>query len=333
MPSAQQQAQPGAAFGVGFALQPQSTTFSGGLFQQQPQPQPQPQPQLQQQMMMMQQPSPQQVQFESVINSMLAAYEEKSPYCRFNFMFYNVLDAGVNPQDVIRQLRTQHPYVHDVMWTQALQKNPDPTRLVPVPARSVADLTTRVEAQQQATQTYQRALQEVEKNLENIRRHHDVDTVTKIEKLRQRNMELSFRVLGVMKRLEVLRQRGIPIGGTDIEVRDHLQAIQRELHKPNQYRGRLNELLPQLNFYTQYSAPLPNANAIDDESLASISKFLEQQQQGIDSLMSVCQRDSKDIQTVITNLKGVVNVPPPPTGPGSSVTANGAAASLSGLRL
>lgn len=85
-------------------------------------------------------------------------------------------------------------------------------------------------------------------------------------------MELSLRVLKVQKRLEVLMQKGIGIGSEDISLKNKLTAMQRELNKPNQYRGRLNELLPQLNYYLQNVHSLIPSDTLDNETLLAIQK-------------------------------------------------------------
>ncbi len=44
-------------------------------------------------------------------------------------------------------MRTYARAIPPELWRQALDKNPDPTRLVPIPARSFEDIKNRVEKQ------------------------------------------------------------------------------------------------------------------------------------------------------------------------------------------
>jgi len=131
------------------------------------------------------------------------------------------------------------------------------------------------------------------------KRKHEVDTLSKIEEIKQKHITLSHRVLKLQTKLEVLTQSGIGIRNEDISLRNKLNTLQRELHKPNQYRGRLNELAPQVNYYLQQSNLLLNSdNTLDDETKESVKNFLEQQTTGLNHLLSIIKKDIKDINYI-----------------------------------
>lgn len=55
----------------------------------------------------------------------------------------------------LNALRQQYAkLIPDAKWIEAMQRNPDPKKFVPVPARSFTDLKLRVEEQQKRIQSF-----------------------------------------------------------------------------------------------------------------------------------------------------------------------------------
>ena len=120
----------------------------------------------------------------------------------------------------------------------------------------------------------------------------------RISGIKQRHTDLSHRILKIQSKLEVLTQSGIGIRNEDISLRNKLNTLQRELHKPNQFRGRIIELSPQVDYYLQQSNLLLNNNALDDETKENVKTFLEQQTNGLNELLSILKKDIKDINYI-----------------------------------
>ncbi|KAL9648399.1 hypothetical protein ABK040_014021 [Willaertia magna] len=234
---------------------------------------------------------------EQQLNIIKQKYDDTSLYCRFNYFFYNVVEEN-KLQPTLNGLMMKYSQLIPMdQWKQAMIQNPDPTKLVPVPARGFRDVTQRVEQQQKRVEVLNQFVKHLDSKVNECKRKHEVDALTKIEQIKQRHMDLSTRILKIQRKLEVLMQQGVGIRNEDISLRNKLNTLQRELHKPNQYRGRLNELVPQVNYYLQQSNLLMNTdkNLIDEERKESVKVFLEQQTDGLMNLLSILKKDLKDV--------------------------------------
>jgi len=217
------------------------------------------------------------------------------PDCVFTHHFYNLVNKGevhlyAKPQDMDERL-----------WRQALEDNPDKERLVPVQAKLFGDLKTRVEEQVKTNKNHEKALQTIELIIEQIQQKHELNTLVKIEEYKRRHMELSARVLRIMKKVDLLQNLGRPISTEEEAFRSKLEKIERELQMPTQFKGRLNELLSLVRM--QEDVVQVNHENLDEESLETISKFLQQQQKGIQTLSQVVAKDMKDLAIIMEGLK------------------------------
>jgi len=69
---------------------------------------------------------------------------------------------------------------------------------VPVQATGFNDLQLRLKAQDERSGLHQKALQEIDKQLQEMQRQHEVNTVVKIEQYRQQSMVLAHRLIKVI---------------------------------------------------------------------------------------------------------------------------------------
>ncbi len=83
---------------------------------------------------------------------------------------------------------------------------------------------------------------------------------SKLEEIEQTNILLSLKVLRVQKKLEVLMAQNKPnLSGKDLELQNRFLSLEQELQKPNQYRGKLNELLPKLQLQQKLISSMPSS--------------------------------------------------------------------------
>eukprot|EP00818_Percolomonas_sp_WS_P002186 CAMPEP_0117454036 /NCGR_PEP_ID=MMETSP0759-20121206/10576_1 /TAXON_ID=63605 /ORGANISM="Percolomonas cosmopolitus, Strain WS" /LENGTH=478 /DNA_ID=CAMNT_0005247175 /DNA_START=28 /DNA_END=1464 /DNA_ORIENTATION=+ len=239
---------------------------------------------------------------ESEIQKVHRAYNAASPQCRFMFWLYNAADPSQKPlleQKIIEQYKN---VIHPRQFQEARNGNPDNRRFYAVPVRSFDDLTQRVEKQNERTEQFKLMLQSLEKRIEALRRHHEVTTVSGIEQVKLNYRKLYSRVLRLMSMMEILHQRGVGVGSSDIALKSKLQALQRELQKPNQYRGRLNELVPQVNYYIQNSstlhAPPLSEDMMDEDTEKQIKDFFEEQTRGLKQLLKILNKDVEDVNLI-----------------------------------
>jgi len=229
------------------------------------------------------------------IQAIADAYNPNSPDCRFRHMMFNRVD----PADVDKYVRPAT--VNERLWTQAVEANPDPSRFVPVQATGFQDLRLRVEEQNKITTEHVKALEDVQAFLLTLQKKHDLDTRIKIDQYKQRHLELSHRVLKLMKRVEVLTYKGYPISLEEEAFRAKLENLQRELNQPSLFRGRLSDLLSFLRTHNQQEVSTASnihqqlTDTLDHDSLESIHTFLEQQTAGLAHLAELLKQDLRDM--------------------------------------
>ncbi|KAJ3127382.1 hypothetical protein HK101_005585, partial [Irineochytrium annulatum] len=142
-----------------------------------------------------------------------------SPNCQFKHYFYNM----VHPNEVQRYSR---PPNHDAtLYDQAMQDNPDPSCMVPVLAVGFEDIKKRIAQQDEANRAHRAKLEEIDSKLDSLERKHQLETTVKLDEFRRRHTELARRVLFVMRRVHVLRNKGYPIRAEEEALRVRLEAL------------------------------------------------------------------------------------------------------------
>ena len=66
-------------------------------------------------------------------------------------------------------------------------------------------------------------------------------------------------------------------------------------------QGRLNELLSQTRMH--HRAPVSNAAALDNDTLVEISKHLKNQQEGLNTLVTILKNDFEDLNKMKRHLQ------------------------------
>jgi nuclear pore complex protein Nup54 len=241
------------------------------------------------------------------VHALYDAYNPESPRCCFNHFFYNAVTAQPDPQLVKKYLESlvkqYSKSVPERLWFDAWKANKNPSRLVPVPARSFGDLQLRIEEQSKRSKAFITTLQSFENRLEKIRSDHRVKTLNSIEELKEKHQKLSGRVLKTQKMVEVLMQKGVGLSGVDNQVKTKLDEMQELLHKPNEFRGRLNDLAPQfLQYVKDEQRSHVQSEKLDDPVLMDrFVKFLAMQTEGLKHLSTVLKKDLNDMVILDVN--------------------------------
>ncbi|KAJ3080147.1 hypothetical protein HK102_003266 [Quaeritorhiza haematococci] len=210
--------------------------------------------------------------------------------------FYNI----VHPSEV--HLYTRPPDQDEALWNQAMMDNPDPSCMVPVLAVGFDDIKKRMEEQDKQNAVHKFKLEEARIQLEKIQRKHHLDTTVKLDEYKRRHAELSHRVLQLIKKVEVLRNKGYSIRADEETLKVRLEAMALQLKKPSQFRGRINELWAQLQQLKE-SRRLANAamagveyEVADEESLRMIYQAMADMQAGLSHLTDIVKTDQKDTE-------------------------------------
>ncbi|KAI7944370.1 hypothetical protein MJO28_011898, partial [Puccinia striiformis f. sp. tritici] len=126
-----------------------------------------------------------------------ASWKVSDPQCQFQFFFYNV----VPPEQVHLYGRPNQLAPDDPRWQRAKRNNPDPSRLVPTLAIGFEDLTKRVTVQQKQAQVHLSKLGEISNRLNKIARKHNLETSSRLHKLKSEQVKLSSRLMGLVNKL------------------------------------------------------------------------------------------------------------------------------------
>eukprot|EP01135_Chromosphaera_perkinsii_P012295 Nk52_evm32s2630 gene=Nk52_evmTU32s2630 len=242
------------------------------------------------QMMQTNKPSPVQD-----LESLMTSYDIQHPLCRFKHMFYNVAAGDVS--EYVKPASTD-----DILWNQAVLNNPDPTTLVPVQATGFQDIKERRKIQEQQIEVFESTLKQIKKSISDVSQHHKLKTVTKLEECKRKELEFGIRILRIYKKLEIFRKSGMPLSVDEENLKVTFESMLRELYKPTQYKGRLNDLLSQVRMHNLGVAGDSNsgtrATAIDVDSLSNIETYLTGQNDGLSHLMNVLKEDLGDLKII-----------------------------------
>lgn len=91
--------------------------------------------------------------------------------------------------------------------------------------------------------------------------------------------------------------KGFPILAEEDELRMKLESIQNELNAPTKYKGCLNELICKLR-HMQSQKQVNHSFVVDDNLMKELQAHLNEEQQGIEHLLTLVKNDLKDLKTI-----------------------------------
>ncbi|CAG8556762.1 5677_t:CDS:2 [Cetraspora pellucida] len=208
------------------------------------------------------------------LSRLISAWTPESIDCRFQSYFYNM----VHPAEV--QFYT-----------------PPPSILVPVRVCGFEDIKKRLAVQEE----------EYGAKLEDMKRKHNLETLVRIEDRKRKHIELTQRVIKLMRRIQVLRLSGTLIRSDEEVLKGRLEDIKQQLQRSSR---KLETLKTQYNVTKlQWGVREPPVthkfNAVNDNQLENIIKVLDTEQTGIVHDIETLKKDSKDIDVIIRHLNDV----------------------------
>ncbi|KAI7850968.1 nucleoporin complex subunit 54-domain-containing protein [Circinella umbellata] len=286
---------PNTGFG-GFGQQQQNKPQFGGFGstgfgQQQPQQQ---QMMLQQQQQQQQQPPHNTWQQLALIR---AHWDPSSHLCQFRHYFYNVVPTNE------KHLYVRPPDQDEQLWNEAVRKNPDPNNLVPVLAVGYGDVMKRMDIQDKAAAIHRTKLAEIGERLSTIQQKHALGTLVKIEELRRRNIDLTQRLIRMLRCVQVLRYKGFPLDDNEEKLMQSLKSIEEQT--PEQLNNKLRETWVTLQHIkrTRQASSEDSWQATSEEDVATIAQLLSQEQEGIRHVANTLSKDEDDIQNIEESLR------------------------------
>lgn len=223
-------------------------------------------------------------------------WDPTSPNCRFKHYFYNV----VNPQEVPLYVK---PADHDkAAWDAAQAANPDPTTLVPALAIGFDDVQKRLDQQHRLSEAHSAKLKEIQDILKKIQSKDMVETATKLAEYKRKHMEAAQRVIKFLKYTQVLRNKGLSITPDEEAMRARFENIHDQLQRSEQFHGKLSQLWAQLQLIKESGRKYGKTSGVDEwdsvseNDMRGITKILEEQDNGVQHIIEVINKDTKDIE-------------------------------------
>ncbi|KAJ1654197.1 hypothetical protein IWQ61_005831 [Dispira simplex] len=230
------------------------------------------------------------------------AWNPNSPLCQFKHYFYNLVD----PTQI--HLYTCPPDHDPALWAQAQQDNPDPTCLVPALAVGFGDLQKRAEQQKHEAELHTAKLEEISAKLSQLNNKHTLENLAKLVEFKRRNQEQSYRILKLMKMMQIVRYSGQTLRPEEEMIRVRLERIMNELVKPGQLQRKTQDLWAQaqsllVQRQRLHHTPLGTVRyeVTSNEDLEKCVNILDNYQAGLSQLTSVMQQDLQDVQKQLAN--------------------------------
>ncbi|KAF9355371.1 hypothetical protein BGX26_006651 [Mortierella sp. AD094] len=199
------------------------------------------------------------------------------------------------------------PNIDVYEWHQALSECPDRECMVPALAVGFEDLKKRMETQNDMTEMQRIKLNEIEVKMDEIMQFHLLQTATKVREFKRRHIQLAQRVLTLMKRVQILRNRGVPIRADEEMLKVRLENALEQLRNPAHFRGKITELWAQIQILKDSKRLHPSGNygVTDEAQLEAIGKVLQDQQAGLQHITAVLQQDMQDIEILQRKLEEI----------------------------
>ncbi|XP_059613938.1 probable nucleoporin Nup54 [Phlebotomus argentipes] len=217
-----------------------------------------------------------------------------------NFAIEQIV-AQVQPdEDQLKEYLMNPPRGIDPrMWRQAIQDNPDPTRLIPVPVIGFQELKWRTKCQEVETDMHNQYLAKVTRDLENLKQRHTSSTA-KIMEYRRKFAELSHRILKIIVKQEITRKMGVAMSPEEEILRSKLENMQALVSAPTQFKGRLSELLSQMRMQRDQWSHSGGSNEykLDKDSTDEMQTFLAMQQKAMALLIETMNKDIRALKII-----------------------------------
>ncbi|GJJ75025.1 nuclear pore complex protein Nup54 [Entomortierella parvispora] len=229
------------------------------------------------------------------------SWDPTHPNCQFKHFFYNF----VHPDDVGKY--GPPPNVDPYEWKQALMECPDRECMVPALAVGFEDLKKRMESQNDMTEMQRIKLDEIEVKMGEIMQFHLLQTASKVREFKRKHIQLAQRVLTLMKRVQILRNRGVPLRADEEMLRVRLENALEQLKNPAHFRGKITELWAQIQILKDSKRLHPSGNyeVSDEAQLEVIGKVLQDQQSGLQHITAVLQQDMQDVELLQRKLEEI----------------------------
>lgn len=184
------------------------------------------------------------------------------------------------------------------IWKQAIQDNPNPDKLIPVPMIGFKEVRWRMQCQEQETALHQAFLDKVAEEVQTLQRKQAA-TVAKTTEYRRKLVELEHRLLQLLVKQEITRKVGLALTPEEEAIRGHLESLQPHMYAPTHLKGRLAELLSTIRMQREKGEQKETERYTMDPTVQDdIKQFLRMQQDGMQHLVHTIQQDLSDLKII-----------------------------------
>lgn len=216
--------------------------------------------------------------------------------CKFQTALYNVV-----PREVAASYARPAGMLERT-WQRAGSNNPDPGRLVPVPANWFDDLLTRTHLQDKRLNSHAQTVALVEARVEKVTRAVDADIEPRLAALRRSHRELARKLLRIAAAVECRAAQSDASGAltaAETDRRRRLTALKRDLAAPGLFKHRLCDLAELAQCTALSRARTGAAGALRDaRSAAAVKMALAEQLTGMQHLHAITERAERDVEIV-----------------------------------
>ncbi|CAG8810076.1 20283_t:CDS:2, partial [Gigaspora rosea] len=193
------------------------------------------------------------------------------------------------------QFYTQPSSMSQALWSEAQANNPD---------RTMQDIKKRLAVQEEITAKANVKFKEYGAKLEDMKRKHNLETLVRIEDRKRKHIELTQRVIKLMRRIQVLRLSGTLIRSDEEVLKGRLEDIKQQLQRSSRKLETLKTQynVTKLHWGVRESPVTHKFNAVNDNQLDNIIKVLDTEQTGIVHDIETLKKDSKDIDVILRHL-------------------------------
>lgn len=181
-----------------------------------------------------------------------------------------------------------------------MDNNPDPTCMVPALAVGFDDIAKRTDLQIRTSAAHSAKLDEITKKLTALQQSHQLNTSVKLKQQQQRHAELSHRLLVIASKINLVINNGYPIRPEEEAFKARIEQLHKQVSKPGQFRGRINDLWAQIRILKDVAASSQSRGweVVDENQLAAITNVLSSQQAGLNLLIDTLKEDKMDAEVL-----------------------------------
>lgn len=206
--------------------------------------------------------------------------------CAFKFTIYPPKDqAG-------RYLQFKDEYLDTV----AIERNPDPDRLVPRTLMGATELRNRYKSQNSESARMVTELEKIKSTQIGPIRHEQSQLSVKYRQFKDKHNEQARRLTKLLRDVEVLRNRGRPLHNEEIR---HREEYDRAIIIKSGFEGKLTQLESLTSAYSAEigeNAENEHFEQMTDADLLTIYQLLSKQHEGILHLTRILDKDLRDAE-------------------------------------